>query len=84
MHFLKAQKIYSILSSKLHSSTGPFFKKYTALSTFSNSKMTGGNAAAGGGGYTFAIPGGQAYNVLPGNIYLPAQNSGYTVTYQKA
>ena len=43
-----------------------------------------GQAATGGGGYTFALPGNQAYNVLPGNIYLPAQNSGYTVTYQKS
>ncbi|ROS05545.1 hypothetical protein EDC56_1080 [Sinobacterium caligoides] len=38
----------------------------------------------GGAGYTFALPGNQAYNVLPGNLYLPAQNSGYTVTYQKS
>ena len=43
-----------------------------------------GQAATGGGGYTFALPGNQAYNVLPGNIYLPAHNSGYTVTYQKS
>ena len=43
----------------------------------------GRGAPQGGAGYTFALPGNQAYNVLPGNLYLPAQNSGYTVTYQK-
>merc|ERR1712072_800780 len=43
-----------------------------------------GGAPQGGAGYTFALPGNQAYNVLPGNLYLPAQNSGYTVTYQKS
>ena len=41
-------------------------------------------APQGGAGYTFALPGNQAYNILPGNLYLPAQNSGYTVTYQKS
>merc|ERR1719356_2085054 len=41
-------------------------------------------APQGGAGYTFALPGNQAYNILPGNLYLPAQNSGYTVTYVKS
>jgi len=41
-------------------------------------------APQGGADYTFALPGNQAYNILPGNLYLPAQNSGYTVTYQKS
>ena len=35
------------------------------------------------GGYTFALPGNQAYNILPGNLYLPAQNSGYIVSYKQ-
>merc|ERR1711869_121806 len=45
---------------------------------------TMGGSPQGGAGYTFALPGNQAYNILPGNLYLPSQNSGYTVTYQKS
>ncbi len=36
-----------------------------------------------GGGYAFALPGNQAFIILPPNLFLPAQNSGYTVTYAK-
>lgn len=58
--------------------------KMIMLSTFTAAVAAAAGAPQGGAGYTFALPGGQAYVIYPGNLYLPAQNSGYTVTYQKS
>ena len=35
------------------------------------------------GGYNFTLPAGQAFEVQPGDIFLPASGIGYKITYSK-